>query len=288
MSYGDLTNQTANLTNQAGQLYDQGRLSEGERNRIDGRLTQLLNAMERDAFDGGGLSKGEEKLRQKQLNQILKSMNQQADGIEPGKPAQDRARDDLGLRINRSERAGLITHEEAEQLRTRLEKSDNLTGLGRSTSLTNIEKQLKTLNRDGNIDRDRQANNFEARIAQGLKDGSLTKKEAEQLRAAVKDLAKLDGAADPVGTRAAYAKLSQQIWGNRHDPDVDLDQRRGALLNELAKEYESGKLSFEVYAMRAAFVDRVWTAYSSPYADKEVRDALGARLNTMFEYLKAH
>ncbi len=283
LTYSKLMNRLSNAADRADRLYEGGTLTEAEKNKIDRRIGLEISRLERDGFLEGGLSDAERKAHRGSIGQIFRTLREDGATVERGDQAQDRAKDQLGTRIRRAERAGLITPEEAEKLEKRLTGTDQLKGLDRSKALDKLGTTLGHLSRDGNTDRAKQSENFEARIAAGLRDGSLTEGEAKRLRKEVGKLSSLDGEADPVGTRAAYAQLSRQIWGERHDPGVDLDQRRGAILEKLADKLERGQINFDTYVRFAFGLDRLWNAYTDPNVNDEVQRGLGARLNTLFQ-----
>lgn len=279
-TFTDLMQRLSNQRTRAAELYDRGKLSATEKQAIDKEIGAEIAKLQRDAFEGGGLNAGELAQHQKTIGALGKEIRADGAGFEQNPQALSKAEDNLQRRISRAEQAGLISADEAKALHQQVTDAGKLSPLDQSYRLGTIENDLRTKSRDAELDPDKQIANFNRRIADGEKDGSLTADQAAKLREQVAQL-KTGEACQQPSTRQAFEDVNKAIWTQRHDATVAPEERKASAMQILADKLKSGQIDQAQYNRWSGTVERAWASYTNPEANTNLTDALGARLNQL-------
>lgn len=280
-TFTDLMQRLSNQRTRAAELYDRGKLSATEKQAIDKEIGAEIAKLQKDAFEGGGLNAGELAQHQKTIGGIGKEIRADGAGFEQSPQALSKASDNLQRRISRAEQAGLLSADEAKALQQQVTDAGKLSPLDQSYRLGTIENDLRTKSRDAEMDPTKQIANFNRRIADGEKDGSLTADQAAKLREQVGQLMSGGGCHLPA-TRQAFADVNKAIFDQRHDATVAPEERKTSARQMLTDKLESGQINQAQYDRWSGALDRAWARYTDPEANTNLTDALGARLNQLY------
>lgn len=190
-------------------------------------------------------------------------------------------------RINRGEKAGTLTAEEAKGLREKLTavqtnlQNDRFDGDGLTRGqdfkkqLNGISKEIKSSNHNDAVDLTKRADSIDARIKTGLADGSLTADEAAKLQDGAKTLrGELAAATTPEAQKALNQKfndLSKSVHKERHDGEMDAGKRLSNFTDRITAGLKDGSLN-EKEASR--LFDRAAKLGASGTADPKAVNAL--------------
>ena len=283
--FTDLMQRLSNQRTRAAQLFDQGKLSATEKRAIDKDISAEIAKLQKDAFEGGGLNAGELAQHQKAIGGLGQEIRADGAGFEQNPQALTRASENLDRRINHAEKAGLLSADEAKALRQQVTDAGKLSPLDQSYRLGTIENDLRTKARDAEIDPKKQIADFNRRIADGEKDGSLTSDQAAKLREQVGQLMSGGGCQLPA-TRQAFADVNRAIWNQRHDATVAPEERRASASQILADKLKAGQIDQGQFDRWNGALDRAWARYTDPAANTNLTDGLGARLNQLYEAIR--
>lgn len=247
-----------------------GTLSPEEAKKLQGRLDQVKSNFENDAFDGNGLSRGNKYA--KQLNGLSHDIAGQKHDqtIDPAKRM-----DNIDQRIAAGQKDGSLTTAEGKTLADKAAVlRAKLTAATTPEQKAALGKELQSLSRevakerhDGELDSTKRQANFEERIAAGVADGSLTQKEADQLRARAKNV-QLTGSSDAKKNNA----LNSAIYRARHDGQMNVPTALTSLGSKVDSLAAAGKLTPEQASAFKAQLQQL----SQPGAQ-----AVGPRLNAL-------
>ncbi len=251
-----------------------GTLTQAEAQQLQTKLDALHGRFVADAFESPR-SKAKVPGYRDQLGALQKETktaleNDDVDTTKLSSSVDERIADGLA--------DGTLTQAEATVLKTRadaikLEQTLALTPDAQkaiATKFRALSKDVGTERKDAEFDATLRKSSFETRIAAGVTDGSLTAREAAQLR---KSSTKL-------GTEgSAYERLNQAIYQARHDNQVSAPKMGTSLKDRVATLERSGKLTAE---QATAFRKSLDTALA------DGAKAAGARLNALRERLAAY
>ncbi len=274
-----------------------GKLSPREARAMREQLARVEARLKRDAFDGNGLTHGA--AFDRQLDRVHQGTAKRAGDVHMDldkRFAHTQARIDGGLKN------GSLTPAEGAQLNAQLAalkqryagaQIDKLSPAERA----DLSQKLRALNqgvsheaRDAQTSFGKQLANMKARIAAGLKDGTLNAPEARRLTAHLDTLkARLDGArldntlTDKERSKLAaqFQGLSQRIFTQRHDTQADLTKLSATVGQRIDAGLASRKLTpAQATALRNELA-ALQQAAANPALNATQRANLVAQLNTL-------
>jgi len=257
-SLASLEQRIANQHRRVNQGVRAGTLSDAEASKLRNQLTRAQQRIENDAFDGDGSSRLAE--QQRLLNGLSRNIRalKHDDQIDPAK-----RRENLTKRIERGLADGSLTQAEHDALKTKLDAAQT------PEQLQALSREVRAERHDAELDVEKRAASFTARIEAGVEDGSLTADEAKQLSERVGQL----GASPEAMTVNA---LNRAIFRERHDAQVDPQKMTASLGARIDAAEASGKLTpDQVSGLRAKLLE---------LQSGDVQ-AQGARLNVLRQQL---
>lgn len=260
MSLSSVQTTVSQLTRRITAGVTNGTLSAAEAQQFEKQLSNIQGWINYDAFDGNGFSwegwhtanlqslsqQLTDKLRDPNQNFIkrIEVTERRVDGAMANgtlTPAEGQAmKRELmtDRRLVAGASLGGLTAQEKAALDRRLDSIDTRISKLANDSLFNVAKRLEV---------------FGKQVDAGLTNGTLTAKEAQQLRAEIGALrhvvagAQLDGKLDP-RERAALDvrmdKLGANITAQRTDADFDVGVRRNVLTTQIDRQAAAGKLTW--------------------------------------------
>lgn len=277
-------NRIAQLEHQLHVGYDQGKLTRPELDQKQRELEQLRANLNRDAFDGGGLTAGDAKRASAALQKFTTGLRGDLTDLQENV---DKRIHNLEARIQRGVRDGSLTQAEAKQLLGDVhalrnpEPGKNPGPFFQSLhdKLDGLEKKVHTERTDGQMNGGLRLDDFQRRIDAGVKDGSLTRGEAQ-------DLTRSLDALREKGVTHLSAKdvnaLNTQIFRLRHNVPVDLSNRFDATITKLDDAWSKGRIT-DAQGLRLA--NELTTAIERLSRGELTQATFGAELNRIIEKL---
>lgn len=250
--FAALTQQIADETANVNNGVRIGLITNGEAERLQAQLKVAQQGLNAARSDGDGLTQMEGFAVGRHLNSIAKDVKAARNN---GEVDSDRAVRSLQRDVDRGQRNGTLTAEEAQQLSGRVQQLQGLSSTeqrdGLSGQVAAARGELRTLTRNDNFDPGARLADFQRRIDLGTSDGTLTSTEASYLQGQVDLLKSLNSQGVNIAT--SFNSLSQEIYKQRHDAQTNNQLRETSIAGRVDRAVSEGRVSTaEAGSLRSA------------------------------------